>query len=98
MVMTKFRYRMPTDTGNGFNMKLYEPTRLSRYKDAPGLPMKHPPESLIETYTAWQLDVGYREQSWDAYCDVRDGYPMGTNNHLRHRYSNSTNFAKQQNH
>lgn len=74
---------------NGFDMHQYEPLRKSRYQEAKSLPMKHDAETFLKVYYAWISDIGNRDNTWDAYCDVRDGFPIGTNKHLRTRFQSS---------
>lgn len=56
----------------------YELTRLERYKDVRKR-QKYSPEEYMEAYEAWITELGSRTHLWDAYYDIRDGMPKGTN-------------------
>lgn len=64
---------------NPENIKIdYERTRLSRYGNTPQNAC-YSNEDLLKAYLAWADEKMGREPEWNAYCDVRDGVPRGTN-------------------
>jgi hypothetical protein len=50
--------------------------------------MKYTIEELSTAYWAWALEKQGREPQWDAYCDVRDCVPLGTNAKIRQERNN----------
>ena len=56
----------------------YELGRLSPFRDAKiGY---HSNKDLIAAYLAWaEACPGRRDPEWNSYCDVRDGFALGTN-------------------
>lgn len=70
-------------------MKFYEDGRLYPYRDAKK--GYHSNRDLFLVYEAWKDAVpGKRNQEWDFYCDVRDGYAIGTNASARERHECSS--------
>lgn len=64
------------------NLKLdYEQTRLSRYSHIKR-DVKHSPEAFSAAYWAWVSHPYSRERLWNAYCDMRDSVPLGTNDKI----------------
>lgn len=61
----------------------YEPTRLYRYRDAKRA--NHTQEEFDAAYYEWANAQMGREREWDNYCDIRDGYTLGTNAKIRRK-------------
>jgi hypothetical protein len=66
-------------------MKYYENGRLYPFRTAKiGY---HSMEALQMAYDSWANELpGNREEAWDVYCDIRDGYAIGTNRALREKH------------
>ena len=61
----------------------YEQTRLYRYIGIK-TNIEYFAEDLYEAYFVWySASTGNREKEFDAYCDIRDHVPRGTNWRLR---------------
>lgn len=61
----------------------YESTRLFRYQDAKRA--QHSQEDFDTAYYEWANAPAGREGEWDKYCDIRDGYTLGTNAKIRRK-------------
>lgn len=64
-------------------MSAYEKERLhKRYKNVSSR-QKYTVEEFDAAYKAWvTAELPTRQIRWDAYCDVRDGVPFGTNHKI----------------
>jgi hypothetical protein len=60
----------------------YEQIRLGRYGNV-RQNVYYSPEEWRDAYLAWALYTHTREDRWDAYCDIRDAVPPGTNDKIR---------------
>lgn len=69
-------------------MKHYESGRLYPYREAKrGF---HNNEALQMAYESWAHGIpGRREEQWDVYCDIRDGFAIGTNKSIREKFHSS---------
>lgn len=67
----------------------YEQTRLYRYIGIKGR-VEYSAEDFQEAYFVWTTSsTGNREKEWDAYCDMRDHVPRGTNWRIRRKLMQS---------
>lgn len=63
--------------------KDYEPVRLSRYGHVKR-DQEYTQAEFHRAFRSWaEASNGRRYPEWDAYCDVRDGVPRGTNRDIR---------------
>ena len=71
------------------HMKFYEHGRLYQYRDAKiGY---YSNLDLRLAYEAWaNAEPGNRLKQWESYCDVRDGYALGTNKAIRQKHEKSS--------
>jgi hypothetical protein len=67
------------------HMLSYEMTRISQYKNAKlGY---HSNEDFRTAYFLWsEAPALTRQRLWEEYCDIRDGYALGTNTALREQH------------
>lgn len=68
--------------------RFYEPNRLLRYTGIK-LNVNYTAEEFSEAYLDWVNFPYGREKQWDAYCDVRDRVPRGTNARIRRQHEQS---------
>ncbi len=67
------------------HMRFYETGRLYPFRDAK--PGYHSNADVRDAYDAWANAVpGRRLNQWEFYCDVRDGFAIGTNAAIREKY------------
>lgn len=70
-------------------VKFYEDGRLYPYRDAKK--GYHSNQDLFLAYEAWkEATPGKRNYEWDLYCDIRDGFALGTNMAERERIQRSS--------
>ena len=64
----------------------YEADRMTRYSGCTKQTYTY--EDLLFYYDRWHRKQGFRKIEWDEYCDVRDGYLLGSNaNIMTRRYT-----------
>lgn len=58
---------------------IYEADRMRRYASIDQR-KEWSHEDIVFYYKQWNSDKRFsRQRTWDEYCDVRDGFPLGTN-------------------
>jgi len=80
---------------NGINhMQNYEMSRLASFRNAER--GYHSNEDFRHAYYQWaEAPPLTRLKLWDEYCDIRDGFKLGTNTRIREQFKQQPGYSNE---
>lgn len=80
---------------NGSNhMQSYELNRLTSFQNAER--GYHSNEDFRTAHYQWaEAPPSTRQKLWDEYCDIRDGYKLGTNTKIREQFKQQPGISNE---